>query len=92
MAQESKIQVDNIESLTTARVELPFGATLPSGSSLVVNGDFNAGVVTATTHGGENANFTGVCTATSFVGNGSALTNLPIITEGKSIAYTLIAG
>ena len=45
-----------------------------------------------TTHGGENANFTGVCTATSFVGNGSALTNLPIITEGKSIAYTLIAG
>jgi len=38
----------------------------------------------------KNANITGVITATSFVGNGSGLTNVPVVSQSKSIALKMI--
>ena len=89
----SKIQVDSIEALDpNGPIYLPYGATIPSGAFLSINGGFSAGIVTASSHSGQNVSASGVITATSFNGNGSQLTNLPTITQGKSIAFTLIAG
>jgi hypothetical protein len=39
-----------------------------------------------------NANVTGVVTASSFIGSGENLTNLPTITSSKIMAYKRILG
>ena len=38
----------------------------------------------------NNINITGVATATSFIGDGSGLTNLPGVSAAKAVAYSLI--
>ena len=40
----------------------------------------------------SNVNITGVCTATSFSGDGSALTNVPGVTQSESIAFAIALG
>ena len=76
MTINSKILVDSIEAYDpSGPVVISYGATVPSGQLFTVNG---------------NVNVTGVVTATSFSGNGSGLTNIPVTTQGKAIALTFI--
>lgn len=90
----SKIKVNSIVNKNDdGKVELTFGATIPSGQQLNVTGNFNVtGVLTATNYNVNNVNVTGVITATSFVGDGSFLTNLPSVSSAKIIAYKRILG
>ena len=39
---------------------------------------------------GGGTNVTGVITATSFIGDGSGITNMPVVTPGKTIALKYI--
>ena len=88
----SQIRVDTITDLNGfGPTELTYGASLPSGSKLTVQGNINlTGVTTVGFLTASNANVTGVVTATSFVGNGSAISNIPSVSVSKSIALKLI--
>ncbi len=87
----SQVRVDQITDVEgTGAPELTYGATLPSGSVLTCNGNLNisgiatVGFITAT-------NMTaGIVTATSFVGDGSQLSGLPVLGESKAIAFAII--
>lgn len=72
----SQFRVNNIEPSTAGiAVSFPFGLSVSSGYALTAGG----------------LNVSGVVTATSFSGDGSALTNLPLAAVGKVIAlYTVI--
>jgi hypothetical protein len=52
--------------------ELTYGAIVPPGQTLDING---------------SVNIIGVVTATNFVGDGSGLTQLSIATKSKSLAF-----
>jgi|TARA_B100000085_G_scaffold177211_1_gene161488 hypothetical protein len=52
--------------------------------------DKGLGVAANQTITANNINITGVATATSFIGDGSGLTNLPGVSAAKSIAISLI--
>ena len=88
-----KIKSDSIVSSDgNNSVELPQGASLPSGSQISVEGGFNfSGVSTITTNSllSTNANVSGIVTATSFIGDGSGL-NIPSVSVSKSIALKYI--
>lgn len=88
----SQIRVDSITDLNgTGAVELTYGATLPSGSRLTVNGNLNvSGVSTVGFLTASNANITGIITASSFKGNGSGLIGVPSVGASKSIAFAII--
>ena len=74
-------------------VQLTYGASVPSGQLLNVQGNLNvSGIVTVGFLTAKNANVTGVITATSFVGSGSGLTNVPVVSTSKSIALRYIIG
>jgi hypothetical protein len=74
-------------------VELPQGGIIPAGQQLSVTGNYEVtGILTVANYSTPNLNVTGVVTATSFVGDGSNLTNLPVITPSKVIAYKRILG
>lgn len=90
----SKIRVNFLSNRNeNGPVELTRGATIPAGQQLSITGGVNVtGVLTATNYNVTNINVSGVVTATSFVGNGSQLTNLPSVTNGKMIAYKRILG
>ena len=88
----SQIKVDKITDLTgSSAVSLPNGCTIPSGATFTINGNINingvstVGVLTAT-----DAVVSGKITANKFVGDGSALTGVPIINTSKAIALALI--
>jgi hypothetical protein len=71
--------------------ELTYGATLPAGSRLTVNGNINlTGVSTVGILSATNAVVSGIVTATSFIGNGSQLTGLQSVGPSKSIALKII--
>jgi hypothetical protein len=88
----SKIQVDSIEAYEPAgAVQISYGASIPSGGTFVVNGNYNStGVVTSTTLAATNISSSGIVTAARFVGSSAGLTALPVINNAKSIAFTLI--
>lgn len=67
----SQIQVDSIQSESGGPVQVSFGATIPSGQTLVVSGDLSVA---------------GNLTATTFVGDGSGITNLPLVGNPGSFA------
>lgn len=92
MTINSKILVDSIEAYDpTGPVVVSYGATIPPTATLSVNGNANfVGVITAESHSGNNIISAGVVTASSFSGDASGFTNLPVIDDGKSIAFTLI--
>ena len=88
----SQIRVDSITDLNgTAATELTYGATLPSGSKLTVNGNINvAGLSTIGILSATNAVVSGIVTATSFRGDGSQLTGVQSVSPSKSIALRFI--
>lgn len=89
MASQVRVnQITDIEG--TGAPELTYGATLPSGSTLTSSGNVNiSGIATigfiTTTH-----MTAGIVTATSFVGDGSQLSGLPVLGESKAIAFAII--
>jgi hypothetical protein len=89
----SQVRVDSIADLNgTGPVEFSAGATIPSGQTLTNNGNFNiTGVSTVSSLiATSNVNVSGVVTATSFVGDGSGLTAVPVVSSSKSIAFAII--
>jgi hypothetical protein len=88
----SQIRVDNIiDFLGTGAPDLPYGATIPSGGTLTVNGNVNlAGVSTVGFLSATNGSVIGILTATSFVGDGSGLVGLQVVNPSKSIAFAII--
>lgn len=88
----SQIRVDSIADLNgSGPVELTYGADIPSGSRLTANGNLNiVGVSTVGLLSATNANVTGIVTAAFFVGDGSGLTGVQSVGEGKSIALAII--
>lgn len=92
MTQQSAVRVNSIVSLNgTGPVELPYGAIIPSDGTLNASGNVNiTGVTTIATIDATNIQATTV-SATSFVGDGSQLTGLPIVNDSKVIALTLIS-
>lgn len=74
----AKLKVNSIVNKSDdGAPELTYGATIPSGQVLDVNG---------------NLNISGIVTAGNFVGDGSGLTQLSITTESKAIALKRIIG
>jgi hypothetical protein len=72
-------------------VNLIDGAIIPTWSKLTVNGNINlTGVSTVGILSATNAIVSGVVTATSFIGNGSQLTNISTVSISKSIALKYI--
>lgn len=92
MPLQSAVRVDSIVDLAgTGPVELTYGATVPSGNTITAQGNVNlTGVATVGVVSSTSLTATTV-TATSFVGNGSALTGLPTVNSGKAIAIALIS-
>ena len=88
----SQVRVDIIVDLNeTGPVELSNGAIIPSGQTLTANGNLNLiGVSTVGFLTASNVNVSGVVTASSFVGDGSGLTGLQVVSSSKSIAFAII--
>ena len=71
--------------------QLTYGATLPSGSRLNVQGNVNlTGISTVGLLSATNAVVSGIVTATSFIGDGSGLSNIASVSASKSIALKYI--
>ena len=92
MALQSAVRVDSIVDLAgTGPVELTYGATIPPGEVLEVQGNINlTGVTTVGQLSSTNLTATTIV-ANSFVGDGSELTGLPTVDSGKAIAIALIS-
>lgn len=91
---QSKLLVNSIQSFDPVGqpVIVSYGASVPSGQIFQVNGNVNVtGVITASTHSGTSINSSGILTATTFFGSSSGMTALPVISDGKTIGFTLIA-
>ena len=73
--QGSTIQVNGIEGIDGAPVTLGFGATVPSGAYLTIQG---------------NLSVSGVITANSFAGDASALTGMSVASTSFTIAYNYL--
>ena len=89
----SKIKVNYVTNKTEdGAVELPRGATVPSGKILTVNGNATAtGSVTVGTVTVNTATVTGNVSGT-LSGDGSNLSNLPSVNVGKIMAIKRILG
>jgi hypothetical protein len=88
----SKVLVNSIEaSDPVGPVTVSMGASV-TGGSLTINGNanFSSGIVTTTQHSGTSVNISGIMTASSFIGSASNMSSLPVIDNGKAIAFTLI--
>jgi len=94
MSVNSKIKVDEIVSYDPPNqaVQLTQGATVPAGQTLTVNGDLDLGTGTINTGtvSGTNITATGAVTATSFLGDATNITALPITSVSKSVAHIFI--
>ncbi len=90
----SHIRVYSITDLNgTGANQLSYGATLPSGSRLNVQGNVNiSGVSTVGLLSATNASVSGIVTASTFVGDGSGLTGVQSVDSSKSIALAIIGG
>ena len=72
----AKIKVNSIVNQNDdGAPELTMWATIPPGQSFDIQG---------------NVNVVGIITASNFVGNGSGLTGLSVVTPGKTIALKII--
>ena len=94
MSVNSKIKVDAITSYDPPNqaVQLTQGATVPNGQTLTINGDMNLGSGTINTGviSGTNITATGAVSATSFSGDATNISNLPITSVSKSVAHIFI--
>lgn len=93
MPAQSSVRVNSIVSLDgTGAPELTYGATIPSGQTVNIQGNLNiTGVSTVGFISATHLNSTGIITASSFVGDGSNLTGTPVVSNAKSIALALIS-
>jgi len=87
----SKIKVNSISNrLDEGAPELTYGAIIPSGGLVSSQGNVSiSGISTVGTVSATSVNASTV-SATSFTGNGSQLTGLPIVSSSKVIALKLI--
>lgn len=87
----SKIKVNSISNrLDEGAPELTYGAIIPNGGLVSAQGNVNVvGVSTIGTISATSVNANTV-SATSFTGNGSQLTGLPVVSSSKIIALKLI--
>tara|TARA_R100000027_G_scaffold11333_1_gene8070 strand:- start:1504 stop:1737 length:234 start_codon:yes stop_codon:yes gene_type:complete len=74
--QPSQIQVDAIQSIEDGPVTFGFGATCVSGSVVTAQGGLSV---------------SGILTASSFVGDGTAMSGLPVIQLSNVVALTYIS-
>jgi hypothetical protein len=83
----ARLKVDSIRNRNDdGAPSLIKGASIPSGANLTVNGDLNlTGVTTVGFITFQNATV-GIVTASSFVGDGSGLTSLQVVTAAKAYA------
>lgn len=90
----SKIKVNYVVNKNEdGPVEFTKGVTIPAGVGLDIQGNINiTGVATFGQYNVTNMNVAGTITANNFVGNGSGLSNLPTMTNGKMFAYKRILG
>jgi hypothetical protein len=92
----SKLKVNSIVNKTEdGPVELTNGLIIASGVFNIDSSVSVAGVLTAANYSTSSVNVSGVVTATSFVGDGSQLTNIQYLAsqdESKIIAYKRILG
>lgn len=84
----SSINVDNIVNRSDdAAPSLIGGANIPGNVEFKVTGGINySGVSTIGSIKAVGTNVSGILTASSFIGNGSGITNLPVVSEPKAIA------
>jgi len=88
----SKVLVNSIEGYDpVGPVIVSMGASV-TGGTFTVNGnaDFTSGIVTTTQHSGTSVNVIGILTAASFVGSAANMSSLPVISDGKAIAFTIL--
>ena len=94
MSVNSKIKVDEITSYDPPNqaVQLTQGATVPNGQTLTVNGNMNLGTGTINTGAisGTNITASGTVTASSFSGDATNITALPVTSISKSVAHIFI--
>jgi hypothetical protein len=88
----STLRVNKIANLNdNGPVSLEKGLILPSGFAIDGNVVISTtGIATVTSLVAENVNVTGVMTATTFLGDASALTNLPGLSNSKTVALNFI--
>ena len=88
----ARLKVNSITNRNSSgQPTLTYGATLPSGSRLNVQGNVNVtGVSTVGLLSATNVSSSGIITATTFVGNGAQLQGLQTTTASKSIALKII--
>lgn len=93
MPQQSQVRVDAITNLAgDGPVEFTYGISVPSGSSISGGGNLNVtGVTTTGSLQATQIIASGIVTAGSFIGNGSALTSLPTTTVGQTIGFAILA-
>ena len=86
-----RINVDAIVNRNDdGKPEFTKGISLPAGGTVIANGNINTtGVVTAAQVDASTVQV-GIITSGSFVGDGSNLTGLPIISAGKAIALKIV--
>jgi hypothetical protein len=86
----SKLRVDNIVD-RNGNSTPEFINGLTSNGDITINGSLSvSGISTFGPIICSNVNITGVITATNFSGDGSALTNLPVISAGNAIGLKYI--
>ena len=89
----SKLKVNAITNLSeTAGVIFTKGATIPSGYQVDLEGDVNiTGIATiANLNLTGHTNVSGVLTSTTYIGDGSNLTGVPTVANGKVFALKQI--
>lgn len=91
MAEQSQLKVDSIVDVYgTGAPTLPFGAVIPPGGTLTVNGNINSTGITTLSSIQATQIQAGTLTAQAFVGDGSQLTGLPTVSDAKIIGLSLV--
>ena len=81
-----------VNKTDTGVVNAVYGTLISTGVHNVLGDIRVSGIATVGFVTTKNGNITGVITATTLVGDGSRLVNVPSVSTGKSIALKLIIG